>query len=143
MSNPEKTTEVVKVVDAPIAEVWAIISAFGSERLWFPGVVKSSLEGFGIGSVRTLTFDHGTVVHERLEVADPETHTIRYLILDGVPNTTNPRGTLQLTAVGENMTQFSWSGASEWTDPAFQPVLADMLDKMFSGCIDALAAKLK
>ncbi|KAF6833261.1 bet v i allergen [Colletotrichum plurivorum] len=143
MSNPEKTTEVVKVVDAPIAEVWAIISAFGSERLWFPGVDNSSLEGFGIGSVRTLKFDHGAVVRERLEVADPETHTIRYLLLDEIPNTTNPRGTLQLTAVGENKTQFSWTGASEWTEPTFKPVLADMLDKMFSGCIDSLAAKLK
>ncbi|CAI0641498.1 unnamed protein product [Colletotrichum noveboracense] len=139
----EKTHEVVRVIEAPVSEVWAIISAFGSERLWFPGVVKSSLDGFGIGAVRTLTFDNGTVVHERLEVADPETHTIRYLILDGVPNTTNPRGTLRLTGIEGDKTEFSWTGASDWTDPSFKPILAGILDEMFKGCMDAVAQKLK
>ncbi|KAF9878091.1 bet v i allergen [Colletotrichum karsti] len=139
----EKTHEVVRTINAPISDIWALIAAFGSERLWFPGVIKSSLEGFGIGSVRTLTFDNGTVVHERLEIADPETHTISYLILDGVPNTTNPRGTLRLTAIDETKTQFSWSGASDWTEPSFKPTLAGILDTMFSGCLDSIEAKLK
>ncbi|KAF4775143.1 bet V I allergen [Colletotrichum scovillei] len=139
----DKTKEVVRVIDAPIADIWAIIAAFGSEKLWFPNVIKSSLEGFGIGSVRTLTFNNGHVVHERLEIADPETHTITYLILDGVPNTTNPRGTLQLTAISEDKTQFSWSGASEWTEPSFQPVLAGMLEEMFNGCMDAIESIFK
>ncbi|KXH69016.1 hypothetical protein CSAL01_12179 [Colletotrichum salicis] len=71
----DKTKEVVRVIDAPISDVWAIIAAFGSEKLWFPNVIQSSLEGFGIGSIRTLTFNNGHVVHERLEIADPETHT--------------------------------------------------------------------
>lgn len=139
----EKTMEVVRVIAAPISEIWAVIAAFGSEKLWFPGVIKSSLDGFGVGSVRTLTFDNGTIVHERLEVADPKTHTLIYLILDGVPNTTNPRGTLRLTAVDENKTQFSWSGTSDWTEPSFKPVLAGILEDMFTGCMDAIATKVE
>ncbi|OBR13078.1 Bet V I allergen [Colletotrichum higginsianum IMI 349063] len=139
----DKTVEIVKVIDVPVAEVWAIIAAFGSEKLWFPGVVQSSLEGFGIGSIRALTFDTGTVVHEKLEIADPKTHTISYLIMDGVPNTTNPRGTLQLSAVGDNQTRFSWSGQSDWTEPSFKPILAGTLEEMFTGCIDAIEKKIQ
>ncbi|KAK1657883.1 bet V I allergen [Colletotrichum godetiae] len=139
----DKTKEVVRVIDAPISDVWAVIAAFGSEKLWFPNVIQSSLEGFGIGSIRTLTFNNGHVVHERLEIADPETHTITYLILDGVPNTKSPRGTLKLTTISDIQTRFSWSGESEWTEPSFKPVLAGMLDEMFNGCMDAIESIFK
>ncbi|KAK1634950.1 hypothetical protein BDP81DRAFT_462674 [Colletotrichum phormii] len=115
----DKTKEIVRVIDAPISDVWAIIAAFGSEKLWFPNVIQSSLEGFGIG------------------------HTITYLILGGVPNTKHPRGTLKLTAISDIKTQFSWSGASEWTEPTFKPVLAGMLDEMFNGCMDAIESIFK
>lgn len=140
MTSPTK--EVSKVIDAPIGEVWAIISAWGSERLWFPGVIKSSVEGFGIGSVRTLTFsDHSFSVSERLEVADPSTHTISYLILRDDDKMKKSRGTLSLTEVDDDgaKTRFTWTGRSEWIAPELKPQLEDMLDGMFNGAIDAVA----
>ncbi|OLN85512.1 hypothetical protein CCHL11_08076 [Colletotrichum chlorophyti] len=59
------------------------------------------------------------------------------------PKTTNARGTLQLTAVGENTTRFSWSGASDWTDEEYKPVLAGILEEMFTKCMESIAAKLQ
>ncbi|OHW95391.1 bet v I allergen, partial [Colletotrichum incanum] len=81
-------------------------------------------------------------VRERLEVADPKTHTIAYALLDEIPGTTNPRGSLQLTAIDGKKTQFSWSGASEWTEPSFKPTLAETLEKMFTGCIESIMNKV-
>ncbi|KAM4068039.1 hypothetical protein HRG_012475 [Hirsutella rhossiliensis] len=46
--------KVTEVIDAPIGEVWAITSSFGCVKLWAPYVVSSSIEGFGIGCVRTM-----------------------------------------------------------------------------------------
>ncbi|KAH8688522.1 hypothetical protein BGZ61DRAFT_319908, partial [Ilyonectria robusta] len=66
-----------------IGEAWGIISAFRGEKLWFPGVVKSSLEGYGVGAVRSLTFANmPKPVRERLESVDAANHILRYRIFN-------------------------------------------------------------
>ncbi|KAL6402919.1 hypothetical protein AUP68_12247 [Ilyonectria robusta] len=48
-----------RTVHASIGQVWGILAAYGCESLWFPNVTKSTLEGFGVGSTRSLWFDNG------------------------------------------------------------------------------------
>lgn len=132
---------VTKTVNAPVDEVWAIISAWGSERLWFPGVAKSSVKGFGIGSVRTLTFATANMsVSETLESANPVTHTISYSIHQNDDRMKNPRAELSLEAIGGgDQTRFTWTGFSDWVDPEYQPTLATMLEGMYNETIDAVS----
>lgn len=136
-----KLMQVTKIINAPVDEVWAIISAWGSERLWFPGVAVSSVKGFGIGSLRTLTFaDANMSVSERLDSADPATHTLSYSILQDDDRMKNPRATLSLEAIGGgDQTQFTWTGFSDWVDPEYQPTLATMLEAMYNATIDAVS----
>lgn len=134
-------TQVTKIVNGPVDEVWAIISAWGSERLWFPGVAVSSLKGFGIGSVRTLTFANANMsVSERLESADPATHTLSYSILHDDDRMKNPTAKLSLEAMGVgDQTRFTWTGFSDWVDPEYQPTLTTMLEAMYNSTIDAVS----
>lgn len=136
-----KLMQVTKTVNAPVGEVWAIISAWGSERLWFPGVSVSSVKGFGIGSVRTLTFANANMsVSERLESADPATHTISYSILQNDERMKNPSAQLSLEAIGGGeQTRFTWTGFSDWVDPEYQPTLITMLEAMYNQTIDAVS----
>lgn len=130
-----------KLVNAPVDEVWAIISAWGSERFWFPGVTVSSVKGFGIGAVRTLTFANANMsVSERLDSADPATHTISYSILQNDSRMKNPRAELSLEAIGDgDQTRFTWTGFSDWVDPEYQSTLTKMLETMYNGTIDAVS----
>lgn len=133
--------QVTKTVNAPVDEVWAIISAWGSERLWFPGVAVSSVKGFGIGSVRTLTFATANMsVSERLESADPATHTLSYSILQNDDRMKNPSAQLSLEVLDDGkQTRFTWTGYSEWVDPEYRPTLTTMLEAMYNQTIDAVS----
>jgi hypothetical protein len=133
--------QVTKIVNGPVDEVWAIISAWGSERLWFPGVAVSSVKGFGTGAVRTLTFAAADMsVSERLEAADPTTHTIFYSILQNDDRMKNPRAQMSLEAIGGgDQTRFTWTGISDWVDPEYQPTLTAMLENMYNETIDAVS----
>ena len=46
--------QLTETINAPIAEVWAVISGFGNNKSWMTVVKSCSLEGWGIGSVRTV-----------------------------------------------------------------------------------------
>lgn len=133
--------QVSKTINAPVEEVWAIISAWGSERLWFPGVSVSSVKGFGVGSVRTLTFgDANMSVSERLDSADPATHTISYSILQTDDRMKNPRAEIRLEAMnGGEQTRFTWTGLSDWLDSEYQPTITAILENMYNDTIDAVS----
>lgn len=99
------------------------------------------MKGFGIGSVRTLTFANAKMsVSERLESADPATYTISYSILQNVGRMKNPRAELSLEAIGGgDQTRFTWTGFSDWADPEYQPALTTMLETMYNETIDAVS----
>lgn len=139
-------TKVTKDIHIPIDAVWSLVSAWGSEKLWFPNIQRTSKEGFGIGSIRTLTFKPGEfIVSERLEIADPATHTIEYALIRN-PNDAKakkPRGIIQLEDLKGGGTRFSWSVTVEWLDPNFKAEFIAFLDGMFNDAIDSVAELLK
>lgn len=138
-----KIMEVSKVIKAPIGEAWGIISAFGGEKLWFPGVVKSSLEGYGVGAVRSLTFANmPKPVRERLESVDAANHTLRYRIFNEHLKSKSNYATITLEAVDKERTKFTWLGESDLLDPSQKGDLAKFLEGMYHANIDAIAAKL-
>ncbi|KAH7176152.1 nucleoside phosphorylase domain-containing protein [Dactylonectria macrodidyma] len=42
--------DVTRVINAPIGQIWGIVTSFGAESFWFPVVVTSSLQGYGLDS---------------------------------------------------------------------------------------------
>lgn len=107
-----------RVLDHPIADVWVIAGSFGDVERWIDGVTSCILEGEGIGAVRTVT-RNGNSVREKLDRHDSDIHEISYVILDPHPMpAANVRGTITLTAEGEERTRILWrSHASDFTIP--------------------------
>src|SRR4051812_42632591 len=101
--------QVTETIDAPIARVWAVISGFGNNKSWMSVVKSCSLEGWGIGSVRTVDAGAG-LVREKLEVCDPKTFRVVYSMVQPSPlPVKNPSSSLQLRADGEARTVLVWT----------------------------------
>lgn len=99
---------VEQVIGRPIGEVWAVVSSFGALRGWIPRLERCSVEGAGVGAVRTVTVS-GYTVQERLEKCDPDAHVVSYAVL---PPHHFPAedlvGTIQLTEMRDGRTKIEW-----------------------------------
>ncbi len=103
-------------LDHPIETIWARIAAFGGLEDWAEGVSACSVEGAGVGAVRTVVRG-GSSVRERLEAIDPIGHMLRYQIL---PPHRLPaevvHGNVLLRALGDGRTELVWrSDARDFT----------------------------
>jgi uncharacterized protein YndB with AHSA1/START domain len=106
------------MIDHPIDRVWAVAGRFGEVDRWIDGVTACTVEGEGIGAVRTVARGGGSV-RERLDRLDPAAHEISYVILPPHPlPAANVRGTITLTAEGEGRTRVTWrSHATDFEVP--------------------------
>jgi hypothetical protein len=101
--------QLTDAIDAPVAEVWAVISGFGNNKSWMTVVKSCALEGWGIGSVRTVDAGAGKV-RERLDECDPKAYRISYTMVQPSPlPVKNPRSSMQLRADGPNRTVLTWT----------------------------------
>ena len=73
----------VKVnIPASADKVWQAVRDFGGMDRWAPGIASLTLQGTGVGAVRTLAFQNGSRVVERLESLDEAARTLTYTILE-------------------------------------------------------------
>lgn len=104
---------VVEVIDASIGEVWGVIAGFGALRLWMPAAESCSLEGFGVGAVRTVRA-LGAVTREKLTVCDPGAYRLTYALQDPtILPACGVEGEMSLRALGDNKTELTWSSRAE------------------------------
>src|SRR5208283_3159779 len=71
-------------VNIPVAadQVWQTLRDFGGMDKWAFGVASLSLSGMGLGAVRTISFQDGAEVVERLESLDDAGRRLSYTILE-------------------------------------------------------------
>ena len=62
-----------------------MVSDFGAAGQYFSGVVNCTVEGAGVGALRTLTSADGSTVVERLEALDGEARQLSYALLSDTP----------------------------------------------------------
>ena len=114
MAEPATRIEYARVsvvLDHPIDQVWAVAGRFGGLEAWADGVSACSVEGDGVGAVRTVT--RGRVVREQLETLDPGLHEISYRIL--APHALPAEdviGAIALTALSPEKTEIVWRSAA-------------------------------
>lgn len=139
----ELISSVTKIVNVPIGELWAVISSFGCEKLWFPDMKSVDLKGFGIGSVRTYIFhEPGRVAWERLDFVDSENYLVRFSVFRN-DLITEAVGTMKLEAVSESQTTFMWKAEVALLPGLVKEELQKQLDPMFLGLIDAAVEAIK
>lgn len=77
-------TQVV-TIHAPVDTIWQVISDFGAGSRYLAMVTRCTVQGAGIGALRTLTYLDGSVILERLETVDEALHHLSYLLLTDTP----------------------------------------------------------
>lgn len=100
-------------IGASADEVWATISDFNGAPNYIGGLATSTMEGEGVGAVRTVTTKDGTQVQERLERFDPATYLLSYAIIAGPLPMANYVATMQLQAAGHGQCTLQWSSTFE------------------------------
>jgi hypothetical protein len=132
---------VERILDHPLAAVWAWVGDFGGVDAWIDGVTECRVTGEGIGAVRTVT-RNGSRVRERLDHLDPEAHEIAYRILDPHPLPAGDvHGLIALVPQGEAGTRIVWrSEARDFRVPKAE--LGTAITGFYAASIDRLAARL-
>jgi carbon monoxide dehydrogenase subunit G len=77
------SVKVSERLDAPAERVWELVRDFGGVQRYAAGIEKCTLEGSGIGAVRTLALAGGPTLQERLEALDDAGRRLSYSIVSG------------------------------------------------------------
>ena len=73
------------MIHAPADVIWQVVSDLGAACQYLPGVVNCTVEGEGVGALRTLINADGSTIVERLEALDEITHRLSYVLLTDTP----------------------------------------------------------
>lgn len=104
------------IVNLPIERVWSLASSFGALKTWMPGVKWVTIEGDGVGAIRTVMLGSGPV-REQLEVSDHKNYTILYRMLDPIPLPAKKAyGAWKMESLGEDKTKITWTAGAEEVD---------------------------
>ncbi|MDZ7659013.1 SRPBCC family protein [Fodinibius sp.] len=103
-------------INAPVEKVWELASNFGELNQIVEGVSDCTIEGNGVGAVRTLTLQDGGKVKEKLESLDKAKRVLKYSILDSPMPIQNYTGTMQVDELEDGRSKFSWSSTFDAAD---------------------------
>ena len=95
-------------IHAPTDAIWQVISNFGAAGQYLAGVVDCTIEGQGVGALRTLTSADGSAIVERLETLDAVAQRLSYAMLTDTPFG-NCLTTMALRDLGPYQAELTWS----------------------------------
>ena len=73
------------MIHAPADAIWQVISDLRAACDYLAGVGNCTVEGAGVGALRTLTSVDGSTVVERLDALDEAAHRLSYALLTDTP----------------------------------------------------------
>jgi Polyketide cyclase / dehydrase and lipid transport len=101
-------------VRAAADKVWKTISDFNGLPKFVAAITHSSIEGSGVGAVRTLTLaGGGPPVVEKLERWDAKTRTLTYSIVKSPLPLENYFSTMEVLDLGKDKCELKWSSTFE------------------------------
>jgi hypothetical protein len=100
------------IINATADAIWQVISDFGAAGQYLSGIASCTVEGKGIGALRTLTSDDGSTVIERLETLDKVNHQLSYALLTDTPFR-NCLTTMVVRDLGPNLAELEWIATFE------------------------------
>lgn len=106
------SVKVTERVPASAAKVWEIFRDFGGAKRITPQIERCTLEGEGVGAVRTITMPGGIQIQERLEALDDAGRTLRYAIVSGPAPFRDYLATVRVNEDGDGCT-IDWSSDFE------------------------------
>ena len=109
---------VTKTISAPAERVWALVSEWGGTHKWIPGVGPVSVEGEGVGSVRSADLDPATgfsgSISERLLAFDDVSMSFQYAAIGESPLPVQDYvATMKVSPSGNGESSVTWSSTWE------------------------------
>lgn len=102
------------VIQKPADAIWQVIRDFGAGSRYLPMVIGCTLQGTGMGALRTLTYLDGNLILERLETLDEAVQSLSYTLLSDTAFGTCLT-TMVLRSLSPDQAELTWSAD-------FQPV---------------------
>jgi carbon monoxide dehydrogenase subunit G len=123
-------------VAAPAAEVWELLGDFGGLARWCGPVLQScTVEGSGVGAVRTVGLPDGNSIRERLEGLDSSRRTLSYSIVGKSPIPVRDYlATCRVVETGPSECRVDWEGHFE-PDGVSDEEAQRMVGSSYSGSI--------
>ena len=128
--------KVSEAIAAPAAKVWALLGDFGGVTKWGGPMLQScSVEGSGVGAVRTLGLPGGNSIQERCEAYDAAGRSLTYSIVGKSPiPIKNYESTCRVVETGPNECRVDWNGTWE-PDGATEEQTQGMVRGIYTGGI--------
>ena len=126
----------------PAARVWEVIRNFGGLLDWAEGIESCTVEGDGIGAVRTLGLRGGLKLNERLEAYEEDARTLSYSIVGDSPlPVTGYLSTIHVEDEGDSST-IEWRGTFEPAGSADRAQVEGIIRGVYTSSIQSLRVKL-
>jgi hypothetical protein len=109
MSNVSMKTTLNASADA----VWTTVRDFGGVRKFVASLARCRVEGSGVGATRTVGFEGGGDIVERLESLDDAKRTLTYSIVKGELPFENYLSTMAVRDLGRGRCELAWSSTFE------------------------------
>lgn len=135
---------VTGVIAAPVGDVWAILSDFGSVKQYFPSAVACHLEGDArcdqVGALRVITLKNGDVARERLTSFSDSERSFSYDLIDNpAMPLLNYSATTRLKPITTtDQTFIEWESVYEITTGEEADVRRFVEVEVYEACIIAL-----
>jgi len=100
------------MINMPADAIWLVLSDFGAACQYLLMVVDCTVEGQGLGALRTLTYADGSHIVERLEALDTAAYRLSYALLSDTPFR-DCLTTVTMHDLGSGQCQVAWTAIFE------------------------------
>ena len=133
--------QVVRELEAPVDDVWAVVSNFGDVS-WAAPDAQVDVIGEGVGMIRRLHMPGGAV-DEVLETRDAEARSFSYTIPGAMPMpVTDFRAWVQLEQIDAANTRISWNASAKALPGSTGAEGQAIFEGLYGDLLNALEAHL-
>lgn len=137
--------KVVERIDAPIAKVWSVVSDFGDLTYVGDAIKACTVEGEGLGCVRSIEMAAGGVVEERLDAYNADSCRFAYTIVNDDTCPLPFQGyssRFSLRPLGPNATELEWSGDFQPKGDASEEDAVGVVNAIYAGGLSGIKSAL-
>lgn len=137
--------KVVENLSCGASVVWELIRDFGAVQKWSGEAIAScTVEGQGVGAVRTIGLSGGAEIRERLEAFDDTGRSMSYAIVGESPLPVRDYlSTVRVNELGDDRCEIDWSSRFEPTgasDGQVQGIVKGIYTRGIAGIRKTLGA---
>jgi hypothetical protein len=125
-------------INASADQVWKVLRDFNGLPAFIDAIKKSTLEGSGVGALRTLTLEGGgPPIVEKLEKFDDQAKTLSYSIVTSPLPVTEYFSTVEVTDLGPGQCELKWYSTFQPKDVP-EPEAVKIVEGVYSGAFEGL-----